>query len=141
MPGFSDGWLGVPQRPGKPRQIGLTHVMDKGLNIRDIEGMFDTAGDFVDIVKLGWGTSYVTNNLEKKIALLTLHFADPALAAVVRRNGAVVEPTLLKAPLKTDPGHVELTVSAAGYVDRRIPLDLREGESREIRLELKLLAD
>ncbi len=69
MPGFSDGWLGVPARPGKPRRNGLTHVMDKGLNIRDIEGMFDTAGDFVDIVKLGWGTSYVTNNLEKKIAL------------------------------------------------------------------------
>jgi len=43
--------------------------MDKGLNLRDIEGMFDTAGQYVDIVKLGWGTSYVTNNLEKKIAL------------------------------------------------------------------------
>ena len=69
MPGFEDGWLGVPRRPGKPRDNGLTHVMDKGLGIRDIEGMFDTAGDFVDIVKLGWGTSYVTNNLEKKIAL------------------------------------------------------------------------
>ncbi len=69
MPGFEDGWLGVPSRPGKPRQIGLTHVIDKGLNTRDIEGMFDTAGAFVDIVKLGWGTSYVTNNLEKKIAL------------------------------------------------------------------------
>lgn len=63
------GWLGVPTRPGKPRQVGLTHVMDKGLNLRDIEGMFDTAGDYVDIVKFGWGTSYVTNNLEKKIAL------------------------------------------------------------------------
>jgi phosphosulfolactate synthase len=69
MPGFNDGWLGVPARPGKPREVGLTHVIDKGLNTRDIEGMFDTAGDFVDIVKLGWGTSYVTNNLEKKIAL------------------------------------------------------------------------
>jgi phosphosulfolactate synthase len=69
MPPFEDGFLGVPARPGKPRQIGLTHVMDKGLNLRDIEGMFDTAGEFVDIVKFGWGTSYVTNNLEKKIAL------------------------------------------------------------------------
>src|SRR3954463_7142193 len=76
MPGFSDGWLGVPSRPGKPREVGLTHVMDKGLNIRDIEGMFDTAGDFVDIVKFGWGTSYVTNNLEKKIALYR-HFETP----------------------------------------------------------------
>ena len=78
MPGFSDGWLGVPSRPGKPRDVGLTHVMDKGLNIRDIEGMFDTAGDFVDIVKFGWGTSYVTNNLEKKIALYR-HFETPVV--------------------------------------------------------------
>jgi phosphosulfolactate synthase len=69
MPDFNDGFLGVPARPGKPRDVGLTHVIDKGLNLRDIEGMFDTAGQFVDIVKFGWGTSYVTNNLEKKIAL------------------------------------------------------------------------
>jgi phosphosulfolactate synthase len=69
MPAFSDGFLDLPPRPGKPRAVGLTHVMDKGLNLRDIEGLFDTAGQFVDIVKLGWGTSYVTNNLEKKIAL------------------------------------------------------------------------
>jgi phosphosulfolactate synthase len=69
MPDFNDGFLGVPARPGKPRDVGLTHVIDKGLNLRDIEGLFDTAGQFVDIVKFGWGTSYVTNNLEKKIAL------------------------------------------------------------------------
>jgi phosphosulfolactate synthase len=68
MPG-SDGFLDLPARPGKPRSEGLTHVIDKGLNLREIEGMFDTAGAYVDIVKLGWGTSYVTNNLEKKIAL------------------------------------------------------------------------
>jgi phosphosulfolactate synthase len=76
MPAFSDGFLGVPARPGKPRQSGLTHVMDKGLNLRDIEGMFDTAGEYVDIVKFGWGTSYVTNNLEKKIALYR-HYETP----------------------------------------------------------------
>jgi len=69
MPEFNDGFLGVPARPGKPREVGITHVMDKGLNLRDIEGLFDTGGQFVDIVKFGWGTSYVTNNLEKKIAL------------------------------------------------------------------------
>ena len=68
MPGF-DGFLDLPPRTPKPRTAGLTHVIDKGLNIRDIEGLFDTAGAYVDIVKLGWGTSYVTLNLEKKIAL------------------------------------------------------------------------
>ena len=78
MPDFDPGFLDVPSRPAKPRQTGLTHVMDKGLNTRDIEGMFDTGGAFVDIVKLGWGTSYVTNNLEKKIALYR-HFETPVV--------------------------------------------------------------
>ncbi|MBA2476116.1 MAG: phosphosulfolactate synthase [Actinobacteria bacterium] len=68
MPGF-DGFLDLPPRPPKPRERGLTHVIDKGLNLREIEGLFDTAGEYVDVVKLGWGTSYVTRNLEKKIAL------------------------------------------------------------------------
>jgi phosphosulfolactate synthase len=65
----SDGFLDLPQRSRKPRTTGLTHVIDKGLNLREIEGLFDTAGEYVDVVKLGWGTSYVTRNLEKKIAL------------------------------------------------------------------------
>jgi phosphosulfolactate synthase len=70
MPGSNlDGFLNLPPRSPKPRAVGMTHVIDKGLNLREIEGMFDTAGAYVDIVKLGWGTSYVTNNLEKKIAL------------------------------------------------------------------------
>jgi phosphosulfolactate synthase len=70
MPGSNlDGFLNLPPRSPKPRTAGLTHVIDKGMNLREIEGMFDTAGAYVDIVKLGWGTSYVTNNLEKKIAL------------------------------------------------------------------------
>jgi phosphosulfolactate synthase len=68
MPAF-DGFLDVPARSPKPRTNGLTHVIDKGLNLREIEGLFDTAGEYVDVVKLGWGTSYVTSNLEKKIAL------------------------------------------------------------------------
>jgi len=69
MPVSENGFLDLPARSPKPRTTGLTHVIDKGLNLRDIEGLFDTAGAYVDIVKLGWGTSYVTNNLEKKIAL------------------------------------------------------------------------
>ena len=76
--GFHDGFLDLPARPGKPRAEGLTHVIDKGLNLREIEGLFDTAGEYVDIVKLGWGTSYVTNNLEKKIALYR-SFATPVV--------------------------------------------------------------
>jgi phosphosulfolactate synthase len=68
MLGF-DGFLDVPARSPKPRVQGLTHVIDKGMSLPEIEGLFETAGDYVDVVKLGWGTSYVTQNLEKKIAL------------------------------------------------------------------------
>ena len=56
--------LGLPPRPA-----GLTHVIDKGLGPRAVEDLLETAGDFVDIVKLGWGTGYVTRNLGRKLAL------------------------------------------------------------------------
>jgi len=72
MPGSNGShgdFLDLPARSTKPRTEGLTHVIDKGLSLREIEGLFETAGDYVDIVKLGWGTSYVTRNLDEKIAL------------------------------------------------------------------------
>ena len=53
-----------------PRSGGLTHVIDKGLGPRAWEDVLDTSGDFIDIVKLGWGTAYVTRNLERKLEVL-----------------------------------------------------------------------
>ncbi len=44
-------------------------IMDKGLSIREVEDMIDISGDFIDIVKLGWATSYVTKNLKEKLAV------------------------------------------------------------------------
>jgi len=57
----------LPSRTEKPRQIGLTMAMDKGLSIREVEDFLSVSGDHVDIVKLGWGTSFVTPNLKEKI--------------------------------------------------------------------------
>jgi phosphosulfolactate synthase len=68
MPSF-DGFLELSPRPPKPRSVGLTHVLDKGLSRKEVEGLFEVAGDYIDIVKLGWGTPYVTRNLEEKLAL------------------------------------------------------------------------
>jgi len=68
MHGFN-GFLDLPARSPKPRQQGLTHVIDKGIALRQVENLFETAGDYVDIVKLGWGTGYVTQNLKEKIEL------------------------------------------------------------------------
>jgi len=49
---------------------GLTHVIDKGLGPRAWEDVLDTGGAFIDIVKLGWGTAYVTQNLRRKLDVL-----------------------------------------------------------------------
>ncbi|UXX78140.1 phosphosulfolactate synthase [Reichenbachiella carrageenanivorans] len=57
----------IPERTVKPRDKGFTMVMDKGLSVRQAEDLIETCGDYVDIVKLGWATSYATNNLQKKL--------------------------------------------------------------------------
>src|SRR5690606_34256157 len=57
----------IPERTEKPRQKGLTMVMDKGLSIREVENLIDAGGDYIDIVKFGWATSFVTKRLEEKI--------------------------------------------------------------------------
>jgi len=55
---------------GLGEHVGLTHVIDKGLGPRAWEDVLDVAGDHISIVKLGWGTSYVTSNLERKLDVL-----------------------------------------------------------------------
>ena len=62
-------FLGLPPRVAKPRHVGITHVMDKGLGLEDIRSMIEMSGDYIDIVKLGWGTSYVTGKLREKLDL------------------------------------------------------------------------
>jgi phosphosulfolactate synthase len=52
------------------RDGGLTHVLDKGLGPRGWEDVLETSGDYIDIVKLGWGTAYVTKNLRRKLDVL-----------------------------------------------------------------------
>jgi phosphosulfolactate synthase len=59
----------IPERPAKPRESGVTMMMDKGLSIRQSEDFLDASGHLVDIIKLGFGTSFVSNDLQKKIDL------------------------------------------------------------------------
>jgi phosphosulfolactate synthase len=62
LPAFD---LEIPARNG-----GLTHVLDKGLGPRAWEDVLETSGNYIDVVKLGWGTAYVTPNLRKKLDVL-----------------------------------------------------------------------
>ena len=67
------GFLELPERSAKPRQVGITHVIDRGLSIADVDGLIEVAGDSVDMVKLGWGTALATGNLERKLARYREH--------------------------------------------------------------------
>jgi phosphosulfolactate synthase len=57
----------IPERPSKPRKEGLTMVMDKGLSLREAEDFAEVGGEYVDFVKLGFGTSVITPDVDKKI--------------------------------------------------------------------------
>ncbi len=81
----------VPERTQKPRDKGFTMAMDKGLSIREAEDFVSVSGDYVDIVKLGWATSYVTPNLDEKLnvyreAGIPFYFGGTLFEAFIARN-------------------------------------------------------
>ena len=51
----------------KPRARGLTHVIDRGLSVAEVDNLLEVAGECVDVVKLGWGTALVSANLNEKL--------------------------------------------------------------------------
>ena len=59
----------IPARPEKPRNKGITMTMDKGLSLREVENFVEANGHLTDIVKFGFGTSYVSQNLEEKLKI------------------------------------------------------------------------
>jgi phosphosulfolactate synthase len=60
-------FLALPPRTAKPRKQGLTHVIDTGLSTVEAEGLMKSAADYVDLVRLGWGSAYVTRDVREKI--------------------------------------------------------------------------
>jgi phosphosulfolactate synthase len=61
------------RRTQKPRKIGLTQVLDKGLSSAEVEGMLEVAESYVDVVKFGWATSVVVENFEAKLETFRRH--------------------------------------------------------------------
>ncbi|MCX6325847.1 MAG: phosphosulfolactate synthase [Bacteroidia bacterium] len=67
----------MPERPAKPRNSGITMVMDKGLSIREAEDFMSVGSEYTDFVKLGFGTSLITPGFEKKITIYKKSGAIP----------------------------------------------------------------
>lgn len=81
----------IPDRKKKPRNSGITMVMDKGLSITEAQNMLSVGGPHIDIVKLGFGTSFVTPNLREKIEVyqsygIPVYFGGTLFEAFLIRN-------------------------------------------------------
>lgn len=81
----------LPKRTEKPRDKGVTLVLDKGISVRQAEDFCESSSGYMDIVKLGWGTSYVTQNLEEKLAVysnanIPVYFGGTLFEAYILRD-------------------------------------------------------
>jgi phosphosulfolactate synthase len=81
----------IPERTKKPRKAGLTMMMDKGLSVREAEDFISACEPYTDLVKLGFGSSMITLNLEKKISVyqaanITVYFGGTLFEAFIIRN-------------------------------------------------------
>jgi phosphosulfolactate synthase len=81
----------IPERNKKPRTHGITMVMDKGLSVEEARNFLSVAGPHVDMVKLGFGTAFVTPNLKEKLAVyreygMPVYFGGTLFEAFLIRN-------------------------------------------------------
>ncbi|MFO0436614.1 MAG: phosphosulfolactate synthase, partial [Sphingobacteriaceae bacterium] len=81
----------IPARTERPRTTGLTMVMDKGLSLRQAEDFLSMSADYVDFIKLGFGTSVISKNLKEKIKLyqnagMKVYLGGTLLEAFIVRN-------------------------------------------------------
>lgn len=81
----------IPHRIPKPRKYGLTMIMDKGLSLEEARNLISVAQPHIDIIKLGFGTAYVTPNLREKIELyqaagIPVYFGGTLFEAFLIRN-------------------------------------------------------
>ena len=81
----------MPERHTKPRKEGITMVMDKGLSLEEAKQFVENAIPHVDVIKLGFGTAYVTPKLREKIDLyqsngIPVYFGGTLMEAFLIRN-------------------------------------------------------
>lgn len=81
----------LPKRTEKPRNKGITLALDKGFSVRQAEDFCEATSNYTDIVKLGWGTSLVTQNLQQKLDVyksydIPVYFGGTLFEAYVLRN-------------------------------------------------------
>jgi phosphosulfolactate synthase len=70
-------FLSLPDRETKPRRRGMTHVLDQAMPTNLLTSYMEGAGKYVDILKMGWGLSYIDPQLSERVDLCRLHGVIP----------------------------------------------------------------
>jgi phosphosulfolactate synthase len=67
------------KREEKPRNCGITMVLDKGLGLETASSLMDISGEYVDYLKFGWGTSIVHEQeiIKAKVKMYKEHDITP----------------------------------------------------------------
>jgi phosphosulfolactate synthase len=81
----------IPERPSQPRETGLTMMMDKGLSLKEAEAFIEKSAHLTDLIKLGFGTAYVSKNLTEKIKIykeagMKVYFGGTLFEAFIARG-------------------------------------------------------
>jgi phosphosulfolactate synthase len=116
----------------KPREHGITHVIDRGLSVAEVDGLLEVVGESVDVVKLGWGTALVSANLKAKLERYAAHGVPVVLGGTLTelaiRQGRVdgLAAWLRELGLR----HIEISDGTI-TIDPRVKRELIERLSRE----------
>jgi phosphosulfolactate synthase len=111
-------FLDLPARSAKPREHGITHVLDRGLSVAEVDGMVEVVAEVVDFVKLGWGTALATGNLRPKLD----RYREYGIPVVL--GGTLTEIAIAQGRLEGLVGYVkELGLSHVEVSDGTIALE------------------
>jgi phosphosulfolactate synthase len=139
-------WEGVTDMPvqgrsSKPRKTGLTMVIDKGIGMNQIHDLVNTSGEYIDIIKLTFGTSafYDRELLMEKIAFLASAEID------VMPGGTFLEVALWKGAYgKYLSRAKELGFSTIEISDGTIEIDLATRKDiirQALKMDFKVLTE
>ena len=135
---FTRDFLTLPPRAKKPRESGLTLVLDKGLGVRQIEDLLASSSDYVDVVKMGWGTGYIAQDLRDKVKLyqdahIPVYFGGTLLELAILQHRFDEYREMAQS---LDIGHVELST---GIID--LSVEEKVHYIRELRKDFVVVSE
>ena len=131
-------FLDLPIRDRKPRLRGLTHVLDKGMTPPALEALLDQSGEWIDVLKVGWGIGYLDPNLEQRVEMC--HQAD----VTVTLGGTLLEIAVAQGkldPLRRWAGSVGIDAVEVSNGLRAMTPELKTALVRELAADFVVLAE